>query len=142
MAHFRPALRRRDVTEQQWRVLRALNAVGEQEVTELAQAACLLGPSLTRILRDLEARGLVGRRSVARDLRRSLMSITPAGVKLIEEVAPDSEAIYAEISRRFGAERLAALVEMLQDLEDVMRTDAPLDGCNAVPVARGEPETG
>jgi homoprotocatechuate degradation regulator HpaR len=128
MAHFRPTLRRHDVTEQQWRVLRALNSAGEQEVTELALSACLLGPSLTRILKDLEERGLISRRSVARDLRRSEVSITPAGVRLIEDVAPESEAIYAEISRRFGADRLAHLLELLQELEDVMRFDLPDEG--------------
>jgi len=121
MAHFRPSLRRHDVTEQQWRVLRALNSAGEREVSELAEVSCLLGPSLTRILKDLEARGLVGRRGVARDLRRSVVFITPAAVALIGEVAPESEAIYADISRRFGEDRLKALLAMLQELEDAMR---------------------
>lgn len=123
MRHFRPSLRRHDLTEQQWRVLRALHAEGELEITELAQVSFLLGPSLTRILKDLEARALVTRRAVESDLRRSVVSITPEGVKLIQVVAPESEAIYAEIARRFGGERLADLMETLQDLEDAMREE-------------------
>ncbi|MFX8075098.1 MarR family transcriptional regulator, partial [Acinetobacter baumannii] len=82
-------------------------------MTELARATCLLPPSLSRILRDLEARKLVERRPVDNDLRRARISIGPNGVALIEEVAPDSEAIYAEITRRFGAARLAELQGML-----------------------------
>jgi hypothetical protein len=57
MRQFRPSLRRHDLTEQQWRILRALAAIEAIEVTELARTAFLLGPSLSRILRDLEARG-------------------------------------------------------------------------------------
>ena len=116
MRHFRPSLRAHGLTEQQWRILRAL-ASGEIEVTELARMACLLGPSLSRILRDLETRKLVRRRLVKADLRRSIVSITSRGVKLIETVAPSSEAIYAEMTRRFGARRLADLHVTLRELE-------------------------
>src|SRR3954454_3510617 len=59
MRQFRPSLRRQGLTEQQWRLLRALAAVDAIEVTELARVAFLLGPSLSRIVRDLEARGLI-----------------------------------------------------------------------------------
>src|SRR3954463_14886484 len=76
MRHFRPSLRAHDLTEQQWRIIRALAASGEIEVTELARVAFLLGPSLSRILRDLEARKLIERRVLKADLRRSIVSIT------------------------------------------------------------------
>jgi hypothetical protein len=38
-------------------------------------------------------------------------------LKLIEAVAPNSEAIYAEITNRFGARKLAELQDMLGELE-------------------------
>ena len=63
MRQFRPSLRNHGLTEQQWRILRALTAVETIEVTELARTAFLLGPSLSRILRDLEARHLIERRT-------------------------------------------------------------------------------
>src|SRR5471032_1457045 len=66
MRQFRPSLRRHGLTEQQWRILRALVALDTIEVTELARVAFLLGPSLSRILRDLEARRLIERRSEER----------------------------------------------------------------------------
>src|SRR3954467_2426619 len=74
MRHFRPSLRAHGLTEQQWRILRALSAHGDVEVAELAHTACLLGPSLSRILRDLEARRLIRRRPVNLDLRRSIVA--------------------------------------------------------------------
>jgi homoprotocatechuate degradation regulator HpaR len=117
MRHFRPSLRDHGLTEQQWRILRALASVDTIEVTELARVAFLLGPSLSRILRDLEARHLIDRRVAKADLRRGVVSISAKGLKLIEAVAPSSEAIYAAMTRRYGARKLVDLQEMLAALE-------------------------
>jgi homoprotocatechuate degradation regulator HpaR len=117
MRQFRPSLRQHGLTEQQWRILRALAAIDTIEVTELARVAFLLGPSLSRILRDLEARHLIERRSDKADLRRAVVSISDKGLKLMEVVAPSSEAIYAEITKRYGAGKLSELQAMLGALE-------------------------
>jgi homoprotocatechuate degradation regulator HpaR len=117
MRHFRPSLRDHGLTEQQWRILRALASIDTIEVTELARVAFLLGPSLSRILRDLEARHLIERRVAKADLRRAVVSISARGLKLIEAVAPTSEAIYAAIARRYGTRRLTELQDMLNTLE-------------------------
>ena len=127
MRQFRPSLRNHGLTEQQWRILRALTAVDTIEVTELARVAFLLGPSLSRILRDLEARHLIERRVAKADLRRAMVSISAKGLKLIEAVAPSSEAIYAEMTKRYGARKLAELQDMLHALEDSL-ADLPDDG--------------
>lgn len=117
MRQFRPSLREHGLTEQQWRILRALASIETVEVTELARTAFLLGPSLSRILRDLEARNLIERKTAKADQRRSMVSISEKGVKLMASVAPSSEAIYAEITRRYGAGKLGELQEMLGQLE-------------------------
>jgi homoprotocatechuate degradation regulator HpaR len=127
MRQFRPSLRRHNLTEQQWRILRALTSVETIEVTELARVAFLLGPSLSRMLRDLEARGLIDRRSAEADLRRAVVSISAKGLKLIEAVAPTSEAIYAAITKRYGARKLGELQVMLSALEESL---AGLPGAN------------
>jgi homoprotocatechuate degradation regulator HpaR len=129
MRHFRPMLRSHGLTEQQWRILRALSAVDDIEVTELAHVACLLGPSLSRILRDLEARRLIRRRELPSDLRRNIVSITAKGLRLIEAVAPSSERIYAEIARRYGVRRLSELQAMLRLFEDSLQA-MPLAGAD------------
>src|ERR1700758_3441099 len=117
MRQFRPSLRNHGLTEQQWRILRALAAIEAIEVTELARTAFLLGPSLSRILRDLEARRLVERKTLKADLRRAVVSISEKGLRLMERVAPTSEQIYAAITRSYGARRLAELQDMLGELE-------------------------
>ncbi|MEW5423596.1 homoprotocatechuate degradation operon regulator HpaR [Amorphus sp. 3PC139-8] len=120
MNRFRSSLHLFNLTEQQWRVLRALNAVREIEVTDLANATSLLAPSLSRILRDLEGRGLIRRRPDPADLRRALISISDDGLKVIAAVAPYSEEIYAEVEAAFGAERMETLQALLKELTETV----------------------
>jgi homoprotocatechuate degradation regulator HpaR len=120
MRRFRPGLRSHGVTEQQWRILRALAHSGPLEVTALAEATFLLAPSLSRILPDLEARGYIGRRQLDSDLRRAVVSLEPKGLQLIAAHGPDSEEIYEDIARSFGRERLDQLFKLLRELEEAL----------------------
>src|SRR5262245_12202255 len=121
MRHFRPGLRRHGVTEQQWRILRALAHLGPLEVTELASATFLLAPSLSRILPDMEGRALIRRTQADTDLRRSVISLGQKGLRLIASHAPYSEATYDAIARAFGTERLTQLFNLLRELEESLR---------------------
>ena len=119
MRLFRPALAEHGLTEQQWRVLRALAAsAAPLEVGELADSTFLLGPSLSRILTNLEGRGLVARRTVQSDQRRNEISLSRIGQTLVSEVAPTSEAIYNRIEAAFGKNHLSALLHDLTQLRD------------------------
>jgi homoprotocatechuate degradation regulator HpaR len=121
MRLFRPGLRRSGVTEQQWRVLRALATAGPLQVTELANATLLLAPSLSRILIDMEARQLIKRRQKVSDLRRYVVTLEWKGLKLIDRHSPYSECVYNQIARRIGVERLERLFKVLRELEALMR---------------------
>lgn len=122
MERIRPVLSGYGVTEQQWRVLRTLAEIAsEVEVTQLADLVFLAPPSLSRILRDLLKRGLILRRSDAADLRRSLVSISPAGLALIERAAPAVARVTAEIDQAFGDARMRALRTLLSELEAALR---------------------
>jgi len=125
MRRFRPGLRSRGVTEQQWRVVRALAHSGPMEVTALATATCLLAPSLSGILPGLESRGFISRRQLDSDLRRAVVSLEPKGHELIAAHAPDSEQIYDEIARTFGQKRLDQLFKLLRELEETLEQTAP-----------------
>jgi homoprotocatechuate degradation regulator HpaR len=137
MRYFRPSLRVHGLSEQQWRVLRALAARGPLEAMALARATFLLPPSLSRILRDLGERQLIERHADQADLRRSVIGISGAGYGLIAAHAPASEAGYAEIARRFGSDRLARLQAELDALERALLDGA--DPADAGP--EGEPES-
>ncbi len=116
MSHFRPMLAQHDITEQQWRVLRVLAETGVVDATEMAERAFILAPSLTRIIRSLEERGIITKAKDVNDGRRVLLQISPAGLAIIKEVAPESRLIYAKLEERFGRERIEQLIDMLDDL--------------------------
>ncbi len=115
MSRFRPMLRRHGLTEQQWRVIRALAAFQEIDASEIAKKSFLLAPSLTRILRFLEREELVKRSSDANDQRRYVFVLTGKGRRIYDEVGPDSELLYAEIEKEFGADKLEALYALLAE---------------------------
>ncbi|ASY66101.1 Homoprotocatechuate degradative operon repressor (plasmid) [Sinorhizobium sojae CCBAU 05684] len=127
MSHFRPILAAHDVTEQQWRVIRALAEAGTLDATEVAERAFILAPSLTRMCRSLEDRGFITRHKDKADGRRVLLQITPAGRAIIEEVMPESLKVYADIDARFGAERVEQLLDMLEELSRLGLQDRTKD---------------
>ena len=125
MSRFRPMLRRHGLTEQQWRVIRALAEFQPADASELARRSFLLAPSLTRILQFLEREKLVKRSSDANDQRRSVFVLTARGRRLYNEVGPDSELLYAEIEQQFGVARLEALYSLLAEFHSTLSaTDA------------------
>lgn len=115
MRYFRPTLAEHDLTEQQWRVLRALtSADAPMSVGDLAALANLLGPSLSRMLVNLEARGLISRSPGAADGRRADIAVSEAGRTLVADIAPISESQYRAIESALGADELQRLYELLE----------------------------
>lgn len=136
MRQFRPLLAAHDVSEQQWRVLRALTAADQpMSVGELADETYLLGPSLSRMLVSLEQRGLISRTPHDADARRSELTVTVAGRALVDTIAPLSEARYRQIEDELGGaelERLYGLLARVTALGDGARADTT--GPRAAPI--------
>lgn len=117
MRLFRPMLAEYGLTEQQWRVLRALTSQDAPlEAAELAERTFLLPPSLSRILVNLDERDLIVRADHPSDHRRALISLSDNGRRLVAVVAPESERRYNAIEAEFGPDRLARLLAELHDL--------------------------
>lgn len=116
MGPIRTMLAEVDITEQQWRVLRVLEEDGPMEPTRIADQACLLLPSLTRILQKLEQKNLIRRRPDATDRRRQIVRITPAGAKVVTANLERSAALMEEMRRDMGGERWDALLDLLNEL--------------------------
>ena len=126
VSRFRPLLAENGMSEQQWRVLRVLEEESPLDASCVAARACILAPSLTRMIKSLEDRHFVKRMRDADDGRRSLLSITPVGRTFIAGLAPAALAINAELRGRYGTERWEQLIDMLNDL-------AGLDAAPAYP---------
>lgn len=109
------------ITEQQWRVLRVLREGGPMEPTRIAEEACLLLPSLTRILQKLEEKRLIERNPDQEDRRKQVVKILPDGDALIEANLDTSMRLIADVRDHLGAERYEALLDLLNELDQPKR---------------------
>ncbi len=120
MRFFRPLLAEHELTEQQWRVLRALSThdslADPVDASRLAEMTCLLPPSLSRILDNLDKRGLITRTADPADQRRAHLALSGDGVAKVADIAPESEQRYGQIEASFGTRRLQELLAELDAL--------------------------
>lgn len=106
------------LTQPQWRVIRALAAGEPLDVRTLAHRCALLQPSVSRLLKSLEDRGLIRTVDVG-DARRRVLALTPKGQAVFDRVAVVSEAVYRDLEDAYGQQELAQLVSMLRRLREV-----------------------
>ena len=141
MAQFRPILNAHGVTEQQWRVLRALwqsEASEPLEPRQLSDACQIVGPSLAGVLKRMEETGWVQRAKMASDQRRVRVSLTPRSRRLVAQIAPLIEARYEAMEARVGAgliDQAYAVLDRLLASFDAAKAEADVNG----PVARRAP---
>ena len=83
MSYFRPIVKRHNLTEQQWRIVRILAESPSMDFHDLAYRACILRPSLTGILTRMERDGLVLRLKPINDQRKLYISLTKEGRRCI-----------------------------------------------------------
>jgi len=115
---FRPLLAKHGFTEQQWRVLRVLAEAGEIDASALAQRACILAPSLTRIIRTLESRKLLVREISQADGRKLILKPTELAHQHTAAIVPEALAIYNVFRQQFGDDQIEQLLDMLNNLTD------------------------
>ena len=116
MVRFRPLLQEHGLTEQQWRVLRALHDRGPMTASSVSRECTILAPSMTRIVRRLAEGGFVVSRRSSSDHREVEVSITETGSALVSELAPGMEEQYAIIRDRLQPDEYAALTRTLKRL--------------------------
>ncbi|MCS7068061.1 MAG: homoprotocatechuate degradation operon regulator HpaR [Meiothermus sp.] len=114
---FREVLSRHGLTEQQWRILRALDGREGLEVSLLAEQCQILPPSMSGILKRMEQRGLIVRKANRADGRSILVALTGEAQALVEQIKPEIVAVYAEIERILGRRKLEQLYILLEALE-------------------------
>ena len=116
MGPIRNFLNEAGISEQKWRILRVLEENGGMGDTAIAEASCLLLPSLTRILRTMENDGLVTRQEDNTDRRRSIVSITESGRMMVFDHLKDSDQYFKRLEKAYGKEKLEQLLDLLEEL--------------------------
>ena len=118
MLSFRPILAKHGFTEQQWRVLRVLGEKGTSDAGQVAFDACILAPSLSRIIGKLETEKFITRFIDDKDGRRINLSLTSQGQEVLNRIAPDMDIIYKAIQKRYGEEKLSDLLDLLGEVSE------------------------
>ena len=116
MVRFRPLLQDYGLTEQQWRVLRALEARGTMTATSLSNACAILAPSMTRIIRRLVETEFVTAERSDSDHREIEVRIAPRGTEVVADLGPEMERQYLEIRDSLHPDDYAALTRALKNL--------------------------
>ncbi|MFJ3057233.1 homoprotocatechuate degradation operon regulator HpaR [Herbaspirillum sp. NPDC087042] len=116
MVNFRRILNHYGLTEQQWRVIRAISDFnGPMEQWQICETCQILSPSLAGVLVRMEDMELVERNRVDTDQRRMLVSLTRKSRALIKEIAPRVEQQYARLEDSIGVEVVGNLYRALDD---------------------------
>jgi len=116
MAQFRPILNENGVTEQQWRIIRALLMHGPLEPRQLCERCQISSPSIVGVLLRMEESGLVDRERMADDKRRVRVSVSARSRQLGRRMIPAIEARYADIEKTVGVETLRQAYDVLDAL--------------------------
>ncbi len=130
IARFRPLLNANGITEQQWRIVRALLETGPLEPREIVAVCGISSPSLAGVLVRMEELGFVTRERMDHDQRRLLVSLTPKSRGLAARMAPQVEAAYAELEGLLGAQLLQRLYAVLDELVETLEPEGD-DGAGA-----------
>lgn len=102
MSHFRPILKHFGLTDQQWRVLRALDEHAQLEPRELCALCQMLSASMAGVLARMEELALIERNRVSQDQRRVVVRLAPKGEQLVSQMAPLIDLQYQQIEQVFG----------------------------------------
>jgi len=116
MAQFRPILNENGVTEQQWRIIRALLTHGPLEPRQLCGLCQISSPSIVGVLLRMEEAGFVVRERMAEDQRRISVTVTTRSRQLGRRMIPAIEARYASIEQQVGVETLQRVYDVLDAL--------------------------
>lgn len=120
LSHFRPLITHFGLTEQQWRVLRAVSEHEQLEPREICEICQILSPSLTGVLARMEDLGLVTRTRMEGDQRRLNVRVTDKAQALVDELGPLIAAQYQLIEQAYGAamiDELYAVMDRFLSLE-------------------------
>jgi homoprotocatechuate degradation regulator HpaR len=125
LARFRSILNAHGITEQQWRILRALIDTGPLEPREISELCRISSPSLAGVLSRMEDLGYIKRKRLDHDQRRLRVSLTPRSRALATRMAPQIEATYRDIETVIGTEFSTRFYRALDELIGALSVHDP-----------------
>ena len=122
MPVYRALFQEHAITDQQWRVMRALWEQKHLTSKQISEITLLPSPSLVGILDRLEKKGFVGRLRSIEDRRLVYIVPTQAGRKLQELMLPKIEQIHDRFMHQVTPDEWAELNRILDKLNEYKTT--------------------
>jgi MarR family transcriptional regulator for hemolysin len=110
---------------------------GEPRQNALAEAVGIEGPSLVRLLDQLEAAGLVTRKEDTTDRRAKVLSLTDTGRSVVARIEADLDRLRKAVFSKVSASDLEASLRVFRAIQD--RVGGPSEtGISGDRIAHGE----
>lgn len=130
---FHRVVREHGFAVSEWRVLATLADGPDLSTGRLAEISLTKGPTATRLLDRMVARGQVQRLPDAADRRVTRVRITPEGLRTVSALIALARAHEARVLAPFGLDQAEALKTTLRELIQRRRVDG---GLPSAPAAR------
>ena len=114
-----PTCREFELTYQQFTILTELSRTDGLSAGELSDRACILRSNFAAVARKLEKRGFLQQNKSQEDRRYSLLQLTPAGEKLVQEMYNWMEQRYGHVFLELSDETSEALVRGTEAAEEI-----------------------
>ncbi|MET3790819.1 MarR family transcriptional regulator [Aquamicrobium terrae] len=111
-------LRHLDLTQARWMVLLQLSRAAPVSQRELADTIGVEGPTLVRVLDNLERQGLVLRRACPGDRRVKLVELAEGAGPVLAEISRIAAGLRRELLEDVAAEELGRARELLKIIGD------------------------
>lgn len=123
-AVFEDECRALALTPAQFGVLSVLRASPGVDQSSLARALGFDKVTVLRVLRGLEARGLIARSRLADNRRNLSIALSAAGLSLLDSAQTPAERAYDRLMAPLDTAQKKQLVQLLQLLTDGLENDA------------------
>jgi len=104
------------ITRREWRLICLLADAGPMSPSDLAAQAHLERPRVSKHITDLVEKRLLARIKSDTDKRRALVSVTHKGLRLYQELFPQSAELSRQVLRTLSAAEVAAFDVALDKL--------------------------
>ena len=128
MPVYRTLFQEHAITDQQWRVMRALWEQKHLTSKQISEITLLPPPSLVGILDRLEKKGFIGRLRSVEDRRLVYIVPTQAGRELQELMLPKIEEIHDSFMKKVTPEEWGELNRILDKLNEYKTTSEIVSG--------------
>jgi len=112
------ALRPHGISATQYNALRILRGAGPQGLScqDVGSRMIRPVPDITRLFDRVEARGLITRARSTEDRRVVLVKIAPAGLRILNSLDAEVDALQRAMFGSLGEKRLLELIDVLEKL--------------------------